>query len=159
MITETCADVCSTVIGNPPSTSDLIEAVEACLVTGVTTPWGCVMHLGGGVGARLIPLLRNPRDGGVFGELLSGRSTIARGGDLDFPLESDDPVAPTTPEAAKLDDRDFITTSTIISDVEASSDASTVSPSAIAMRAPLSAITIDGKAMAPCSSGESELSR
>ena len=117
------------------------------------------MLLGGGVGARLIPLLRDPRDGGVFGELLSGRSAIVRGGDLDFPLESDDPVAPITPEAARLDDRDFITTSTIVIGVEASSDASTVSPSAIAMRSPLSAIIIEGMAMAPCSSGESELSR
>ena len=79
------------------------------------------MLLGGGVGARLIPLLRDPRDGGVFGELLSGRSASARGGDLDFPLESDDPVAPITPEAARLDDRDFITASTIIIGVEASS--------------------------------------
>ena len=112
MMIETCAEACSAVIGCPPSTSDLIEAVEACLVTGVTAPWDCVMLLGGGVGARLIPLLRDPRDGGVFGELLSGRSAIARGGDLDFPLESDDRVAPITPEAAKLDDRDFITAST-----------------------------------------------
>ena len=95
----------------------------------------------------------------MFGELLSGRSSFARGGDLDFPLESDDPVAPITPEAARLDDRDFITASTIIVGVEASSDASTVSPSAIAMRSPLAAIIIDGMAMAPCSSGESELSR
>ncbi len=117
------------------------------------------MLLGGGVGAGLIPLMRDPRDGGVFGELLSGRSGIARGGDLDFPLESDEPVAPLTPAAVRLDDRDFITTSTIIIGVEASSDASTASPSAIAMRSPLSAIIIDGTAMAPCSSGESELSR
>ena len=100
-------------MGNPPSTSDLIEAVEACLVTGVTTPWDWGTLLGGGVGARLIPLFRDPREGGVLGELLSGRSVIARGGDLDFPLESDEPVAPITPEAAKLDDRDFIAASAI----------------------------------------------
>ena len=117
------------------------------------------MLLGGGVGARLIALFRDPRAGGVFGELLSGRSVIARGGDLEFPLDSDEPVAPITPEAAKLGDRDFITASTIIVGVEASSDASTASPSAIAMRSPLSAIIIEGMAMAPCSSGESELSR
>ena len=159
MTIETCAEACSTVIGNPPSTSDLIEAVEACPVTGITTPWDWVMLLGGGVGARLIPLLRDPRDGGVFGKLRYGRSAIARGGDRDFPLESDDPVAPITPEAARLDDRDFITTSTIIIGVEASSDASTASPSAMVMRSPLSAIIIDGIAMALCSSGESELSR
>ena len=72
-------------MGKPPSTSDLIDAVEACLVTGVTTPWDWGMLLGGGAGAELIPLLRDPRDGGVFGELLSGLSAIARGGDLDFP--------------------------------------------------------------------------
>ena len=89
----------------------------------------------------------------------SDRSAIARGGDLDFPLESDEPVAPITPEAARLDDRDFITASTIISGVEASSDASTVSPSVIAMRSPLSAIIIYVMAMAPCSSGESVLIR
>ena len=112
MTIETCAEACSAAIGNRPSTSDLIEAVEACLITGVTTPWDWAMLFGVGVGAELIPLLRDPRDGGVFGELLSGRSVIARGGDLDFPLESDDPVAPITPEAARLDDRDFITAST-----------------------------------------------
>ena len=67
--------------------------------------------------------------------------------------------APITPEAAKLDDRDFITTSTIIVGVESSSYASTVSPSVIAMRSPLSAIIIDGMAMAPWSSGESVLNR
>jgi hypothetical protein len=78
--------------------------------------------------------LRDPRDGGVFGELLSGRSAIARGGDLDFPLQSDEPIAPITPEAVRLDDRDFITTSTLLIGVEASSDASAVSPSATAMR-------------------------
>ena len=158
-MTETCAEACSAYIGCPPSTSDLIEAVEACLVAGVTTPWDCITLLGGGVGARLIPLLRDPRDGGVFGELLSVRSAIARGGDLDFPLESDDPVAPITPEAARLDVRDFITASTIINELEAYSEASTVSPSVIAMRSPLSAIMTEGVAMAPCSSGESELSR
>ena len=139
--------------------SDLIEDVEACLVAGVTTPWDSIALLGGGVGAGLIPLLRDPRDGGVFGELLSCRSVIARGGDLDFPLESDDPVAPITPEAARLDVRDFITASTIIADGETSSEVSTASPSVIAMRSPLSAIMIEGMAMAPCSSGESELSR
>ena len=105
MTIETCAEACSAVIGKPPSRSDLIEAVESCLVTGVTTPGDWGMLLGSGVGARLIPLLRDPRDGGVFGELLSGRSAIARGGDIDFPVESDDPVAPITPEAATLDDR------------------------------------------------------
>ena len=94
---------------------------------------------------------------GVFGELLSSRSVIARGGDLDFPLESDEPVAPITPAATKLDDRYFITASTIIVGVDASSDASTVSPSVKAMRSPLSAIIIDGMAIALCSSGESEL--
>ena len=86
MTTETCAEACSSVKGIPTSMSDLIEDVEACLVTGVTTPWDWVMIFGGGAGARLIPLLRDPRDGGVFGELLSGRSVIARGGELDFPL-------------------------------------------------------------------------
>ena len=83
----------------------------------------------------------------------------ARGRDLDFPLESDDPVAPITPEAAKLDVRDFITASTIINDGEAYSDASTVSPSVMAMLSPLSVIIIEGMAMAPCSSSESALSR
>ena len=146
-------------MGNPPGMSDLIEDVEACLVAGVTTPWGSIALLGGGVGARLIPLLRDPRDGGVFGELLSCRSAIARGGDLDFPLESDDPVAPMTPQAARLDAQDFITASTIITDGETSPDVSTASPSDIAMRSPLSAIMIEGIAIAPHSSGESELSR
>ena len=84
---------------------------------------------------------------------------IARGGDLDFPLDSDEPVAVITPEAAKLDDRDFITVSTMTIGVEASSDASTVSPSVKAMRSPVSAIINDGIAGAPCSSGESVLRR
>ena len=58
---ETCAEACSAAIeANPLSTSDLIEAVEACLVTGVTTPWDWGTLLGGGVGARLIPLFRDP---------------------------------------------------------------------------------------------------
>ena len=89
----------------------------------------------------------------------SSRSVIARGGDLDVPLESDEPVAPITPEAAKLDDRDFITASTIIVGAEASSDDSTASPSVNAMHAPLSAIINYGMAIAHCSSGESELRR
>ena len=158
-MTEIFAETGSATLGNPLSMSDFVEDVEACLVTGVTTPWDATVLLSGGVGARLIPLLRDPRDGGVFGELLSGRSVIARGGDLDFPLESDDPVAPITPEAARLDVRDFITASTIITDGEMSSDVSTASPSVIAMRSPLSAIMIEGMAMAPCSAGESELIR
>jgi hypothetical protein len=153
------AETGSTALGNPPSISDLIEDVEACLVTGATTPWDATVLLSGGVGARLIPLLRDPRDGGVFGELLSCRSVIARGGDLDFPLESDDPVAPMTPEAARLDVRDFITASTMITDGEKSPDISTASPSVMATRSPLSAIMIEGIATAPHSSGESELSR
>ena len=57
-------------------------------------PWDGTVLLGRGVGAGLTPLVRDPRDGGVIGKLLSCRSVIARGGDLDFPLESDDPVAP-----------------------------------------------------------------
>ena len=101
------AETGSADLGKPPSMSDLIDDVEACLVTGVTTPWDCVIILGGGVGARLIPLLRDPRDGGVFGELLSGLSVIARGGDLDFPLESDDPVAPMTPESRQAGRKRF----------------------------------------------------
>ena len=107
----------------------------------------------------LTPLVRDPREGGVIGKLLSCRSVIARGGDLDFPLESDDPVAPMTPEAARLDARDFITASTIIADEEASPDVSTASPSSKAIRSPLSAIVIEGIATAPHSSGESALSR
>ena len=153
------AETGSAALGNPLNISDLIEDVEACLVAGVTTPWDATVLLSGGVGAGLIPLLRDPRDGGVFGELLSCRSAIARGGDLDFPLESDDPVAPMTPEAARLDVRDFITASTMITDGETSPDVSTASPSVMATRSPLSAIMIEGIAIAPHSSGESELSR
>ena len=93
-ITDTFAETGSAALGNPQSMSGLIEDVDACLVAGVATPWDSIVLLGGGVGAKLIPLLRDPREGGVFGELLSCRSAIARGGDLDFPLESDDPVAP-----------------------------------------------------------------
>ena len=117
------------------------------------------MLLGGGVGAGLIPLLRESRDGGVFGELLSCWSTIAQGGDLDFPLESDDPVAPITPEADRLDVRDFITASTITNDGEASPEVSTASPSVMASCSPLPVIIIEGIAIVACSSGESELSR
>jgi hypothetical protein len=153
------AETGSAVLDKPPRISDLIDDVEACLVTGVTTPWDATVLLSGGVGAELIPVLRDPRDGGVFGELLSCRSAIARGGDLDFPLESDDPVAPMTPEAARLDARYFITASTIITDGETSPDVSTASPSVMATRSPLCAITIEGIATAPHSSGESESSR
>ena len=153
------AEIGSTDLGKPPSTSDVIEDVEACLVTGVTTPWDGTVLLCRGVGAGLTPLARDPRDGGVIGKLRSCRSVIARGGDLDFPLESDDPVAPMTPEAARLDVRDFITASTIITDGETSSDVSTASPSVKATRSPLSVIIIEGIATAPHSSGESELSR
>ena len=123
------ADTGSADLGKPPCISDLTEDVEACLVTGVNTPWDGTVLLCRGVGAGLTPLVRDPRDGGVVGRLLSCRSVIARGGDLDFPLESDDPVAPMTPEAARLDVRDFITASTIIADGETSPDVSTASPS------------------------------
>jgi len=153
------AETGSADLGKPPSVSDLIEDVEACLVTGVTMPWDGTVLLCRGVGAGLTPHARDPREGGVVGKLLSCRSVIARGGDLDFPLESDDPVAPMTPEAARLDVRDFITASTMIADEEASPDVSTASPSSKAIRSPLSAIVIEGIATAPHSSGESELSR
>jgi hypothetical protein len=79
--------------------------------------------------------------------------------DIDFPLDPEEPVAPITCETTKLDDRDFITASTRIIELEASSDASTVSPSVIAMHSPVSAKINDGIAIAPCSSGESVLGR
>ena len=153
------AETGSADLGKPPRVSDLIEDVEACLVTGVTTPWDGTVLLCRGVRAGLTPLVRDPREGGVIGKLLSCRSVIARGGDLDFPLESDDPVAPITPEAARLDVRDFITASTITADEEASPDVSTASPSSKAIRSPLSAIVMEGIATAPWSSRDSELNR
>ena len=99
---DTCAEACSAVIeAIPPSTSDLIDVAEECRATRVAKPCEGRALLTGGCGARLVPLCRVPLDGGVFGELLSGLSAIAGGGDLDFPLDSDDPVAPITPEAGQ----------------------------------------------------------
>ena len=81
----------------------------------------------------------------------------AGGGDLDFPLGSDEPVAPTTCEATKLDNRDLITASTMIKELVSSYDASTASPSVIGMRSLVSAITHDGSAMASSPSGDPTL--
>ena len=52
------------------------------------------MLLGGGVGARLIPLLRDPRDGGVFGELLSGDQQLPEEEILTFPSSPTIPLHP-----------------------------------------------------------------
>ena len=65
------AETGSADLGKPPRMSDLIEDVEACLVTGVTMPWDGTVLLCRGVGAGLIPLVRGPREGGVVGKLLS----------------------------------------------------------------------------------------
>jgi hypothetical protein len=87
------------------------------------------------------------------------RSALAGGGDLDVPRDSEEPVAPNTFVATKLDDRDFITASTMIKELVASSDASTASPSVIGMRSPVSAIIKDGSAMASSPSGDPTLKR
>ena len=87
------------------------------------------------------------------------RLAIASGGDLDLPLDSGEPVAPSTLEAAKLDDRDFTTAFTMIKDLVASSDASTASLPVIGMRSPVSAIINDGSAMASSPSGDPTLKR
>ena len=95
----------------------------------------------------------------MLAEPRSVRSAIAGGGDLDLPLDSEEPVAPSTCDATKLDDSDFITASTMIEELVASSDASTTSPSAIGMRSPVSAIINDGNATASSPSGDPTLKR
>ena len=84
----------------------------------------------------------------------SMRPAIASGGDLDLPLDSEEPVAPSTYETTKLDDSDFVTASAMIKELVASSDASTASPSAIGMRSPVFVITNDGSAMTSSPSGD-----
>ena len=98
----------------PPNGSDLMEDAEDFLVAGVVMPGGSAALLGG-VAARLIPLCLVPRKGGASVVPSSARFAIASIGDLDFPLDSDEPVAPCTCKAVKLDEHDFITTSSKIS--------------------------------------------
>ena len=87
-----------------------------------------------------------PREGGVLATPRPVQSASASGGDLDLPIDSGQPIAPNTCEITKLDDRDFITASTMIAELVASSAASTASPSVIGMRSPVSAIINDGSA-------------
>ena len=84
---------------------------------------------------------------------------MSRCGDLDLPLDSEEPVAPCTCEATRLDNIDFVTASTMIKELVASFDASTTSPSVIGMRYPVSAIINDGSAMASSPSGDPTLKR
>ena len=119
-----CAEASSTVVeAKPPNGSDLTEVAEDFLVTGVGIP-GVIATFLGGVAAGLVPLCLVPRDGGVLVLPRSARLAIPGVGGLDFPLDSDGPVAPCTCEAVKLGESDFITTSTIIKELVASSNPS-----------------------------------
>ena len=69
-----------------------------------------------GVIAGLFPLLDlAPLEDGVPGVLLSVICKIPfGGGDLDFARDSEDPAAPVARDAARLDSKDFITSSAMI---------------------------------------------
>ena len=104
-----CAEACSTVVeAKPPNGSDLMEVTKDLIVTGVGIP-GVITTLLGGVAAGLIPLCLVPRGGGVLVVPRSARLAIPSVGDLDFPLDSDEPVAPCTCATVKLGESDFIT--------------------------------------------------
>ena len=88
-----------------------MEAAKDVLVT-VVVPGVTTAPLGG-VATGLTPLCLVPRGGGVPGVLRSARVTLP-GGDRDFLLDYEEPVAPCTCEAVNLDESDFITASAIM---------------------------------------------
>ena len=154
-----CAEACSTVVeAKPPNVSDLIEVADNLLVTGVGIPDVIATFLGG-VAARLVPLCLVPREGGVLVVPRSARLAIPSVGDLDFPLDSDEPVAPCTCEAVKLDESVFIPASTLIKELATSSTPSTASPSVGGVLSPVPVMTIDGSAIASSPLGDSTLKR
>ena len=100
-----------------------------------------------------------PREGGVLVVPRSARFTTPSVGDLDFPRDSDEQVAPCKCEPVRLDESDFITASTMIKELVASSVPSTTSPSARGMLSPVPVITNDGNAIASSPLGDSTLKR
>jgi len=105
----------------------------------------------------LVPPCLVPHEGGVLATPRYARSAIARGGDLDLPLESGKPDAPRTCEAIRLEESDFVSASTIIKELVASSDVPTASPSVSGLRSPVFTTTNDGSAMASSPSGDPTL--
>ena len=67
-----------------------------------------------GAVAGLTPLLRVPLEDGAPGRLRPDRLGISRGGDLDFLRGSDDPCAPRTLYAVRLEVSDCITASAMM---------------------------------------------
>ena len=63
--------------------------------------------VGVAAGPTRLPLA--PRDDGPPGALHPTRIGLSRGGEQDFFRDVDDPVAPNTLDAVRLDERDFIT--------------------------------------------------
>ena len=59
--------------------------------------------------AGLTPLLRVPLDGGDPGGSAPSDLEVSRGGNLDFFRDFDDPVAPNTFDAVRINESDFIT--------------------------------------------------
>ncbi len=89
----------------------------------------------------------------------SARFAIPIVGGLDFPLDSEEPVAPCTFESVRLDASDFITLSTIIMELATSADPSAASPSVREIRSPVPIVTNYGNAIASSPSGDSTLKR
>jgi len=130
-----------------------MEVAEDFLVTGVGTPDDCPTFRDG-VRPRLTPLFLVHLDGRVPGAPRSARITLPGVGDLDFLRDSDEPVAPSTCEAVKLDESDFITASAMTKEFAVNSDPSTASPSVRGIRSPVYDITSDGIAITSSPSGE-----
>jgi hypothetical protein len=153
------AEACSTVVkAKPPTRSDLMDVAKDFLATGVGIP-GDNATLLEGVAAQLIPVRLVPCQGGVLVVLRSARLAIPSVGDLDFPLDSDEPLPTCTCEAVKLDESDFITASTMIRELAASTEPSTTSPSARRVLSPVPVMTNDGNAIVSSPSGDSTLKR
>ena len=96
--------------------SNLIDPVEDFRVIGdknISVP--IVIACLAGCIAGLVPLLLAPLEDGVPSVLLSVICKMPfGGGDLDFTRNSEDPAAPVARDAARLDSKDFITSSAMI---------------------------------------------
>ena len=98
---------------SPPNGSERIDLEEKFLVIGDKNASLAIAIVLDGVFAGLTPLLLVPLGCGVLCAERPGLSAISRGGDLDFFLDAEQPVMPSTCDAVILEASDAITVSTI----------------------------------------------
>ena len=137
-----------------PRGPDATEVAGDLLVKGVGSDDVCPNGLRG-VAGGLTPLCLDPLDiGGVPEVVLAARAMLPGGGERDCFWDSEDPVAPQTCDAVRLDKRGCKTTSVIMNDVAENAGPSASSASSNAGLSTTSAvIREEGNAYASSSSG------